>query len=220
MMPTHVSSDVISTAGLTIYHDFEPKSISGTSLLNVGSIGGNGTINGSVVDTTTSVRGSQSMSFTALTQKIIDVSATIPTNTVVGIGYTASVWVKTTNYTSGVELFQLTNFLMNATSTFTIGLSIAPGTNLLFNVPFTNNVWNLLTATVTSTNVSTNKANYTFYFNGVSVTPTTNFGYSGSGTVVTSFGNNYIGNMDEFRYYNRPLSAAEILSLYQNKTTF
>lgn len=215
-----MSSDVISTAGLTIYHDFEPKSISGSSLLNVGSIGGNGTINGSVVDTTTSVRGSQSMSFTALTQKIIDVSATIPLNNAVGIGYTASVWVKTTNYTSGVELFQLTNFVITATSATTISLGIGPSTALPFVVNYTNNSWNLLTATVTSTNVSTNKANYTFYFNGVAVTPTTNFGYSGTGTVVTSFGNNYIGNMDELRYYNRPLSAAEVLTLYQNKTTF
>ena len=148
--------------------------------------------------------------------------------------YTFSLWFYATSFSNNPVIFNVGNTLgsiaTNALELWLNGTSLA--TNILVSgtsvinsiisptVTVATSAWNHAAMTV-QYNASGNNTVYIIYYNGIQVFTTTNV-FPSFGTSYPSFGGGNTGtvtlngNVQECRIYNRVLSAAEILTLYNN----
>jgi len=229
-------------SSLLLYYTFETTN--GLSLLNNKTGLYDASLsNTAIVTTANKKNGSQSAYFNTFTGALSS-STTTSTNTFVilpniiygyvngvATGFTVSCWINVTNITNNpaTEIWQLGDGA-------NLGLSIYPGGGLQIgghgiNIAYfyvTTNAWNHVVFTCDSllnTKVYLNNVLFTGGTTSASSYPftnsTTNLNflgvYSSGGTINTYAQSTYNGYIDDFRFYNRVLSAAEIASLYTYK---
>lgn len=223
--------DVISTAGLVVYYDFELNNITSTSVKNLGT-SPNGTISGTLSTSTNCKRGSSSILLTNGVNQGLNTTYTSSATNVVGDGFTFSVWVNVTGAITGGynEMITISPVSGGATSEhyslgFTSGTQMYIGTSVTNNVATMSNAigagWINYVVTAVITNSTTNICTLRLYKGGIGGASFVNQPYQTlnlSNNLGLNLGvsNHINGLMDEFRYYSRVLSASEITALATN----
>jgi hypothetical protein len=155
------------------------------------------------------------------------------------VNYTYSVWIKPTNYNN----YFLTNaydswysggsagFIYNSTSIWWRVATNSTGTtyDVIYNSPTSLiNTWTHVT--FVGIHLGVNQTNHSIYLNGQFVKAQNyTYGYTTPGSYVFIIGKAYTccgailpfkGSIDEVRLYNRSLSEAEILALYNTNKSY
>lgn len=213
----------VSGQGLVLGMNLNSASISGTTSLDSSTYANHGTISGAIPEATGGFNGGGYLSFDG-----VDDYVTIPDNDILdmGVNHTISVWIYNSSYPS--ELFVIASknvggvygWAIIQLPTYLSFQSYNPSTGnkqcRVLNADIPLNQWNLITATIDSTN-------FNMYANGKWIY---SLAHSNSFPAITTAPvylgkwmdqKYFAGKLDDFRIYNRALSAAEIKALYDSR---
>lgn len=225
---------LISPSNLSVYLPFEATDVSGTSVANRASSTATAAtlVNGASVSTADYKVGTASLSLTAASSQY----ATIPSFTPTTNGLTFSFWYRSNGSGTWARVFDFGNganvynvlISSNAINLNQLGFSVASsagGINYyLTDINYNDNVWRHITWTLTYAAGDSFTSTWVVYVNGISKGTTTN--YYPHTTVTRTV--NYIGRsnwgadayyngyIDDFRIYDRVITATEAGALFSN----
>lgn len=223
----------ISPSNLSVYLPFDTVDVSGTSVTNRASLTATAAtlVNGASVSTADYKVGGSSLAFTASSSQY----ATIPSWTPTTNGLTFSFWYRSNGSGGWARVFDFgtgQNQYNVLCSPNALGLNqlcvtvIAAGTDnnyYMTDINYNDNTWRHITWTLTYAAENTRTSAWTVYVNGISKATTTNYypatsvtrnlNYIGKSNWADAYYNGYI---DDFRIYDRVVTAAEAAGLYSN----
>jgi hypothetical protein len=227
--------NMVSNSNLTLYHPFESVDMIGTTIANRAVVPVSyPTIlyNGATVSTADYAVNSSSLSLTATSSQYALCPNFIPTTN----GLTFSVWYRSNGSQSWARVFDFGNgagsdnvfisCMGDGLNKLAISVFIGSTENKIYftDINYNDNVWRHIVWTLSYVPTGSYTSTWNLYINGInkysaatnlypSTTITRTACYIGKSNWSDGYYNGYI---DDFRIYNRVLTAAEAASLYAN----